>query len=105
MEETIQQVYLIGSDELEIHSDFLYEYTKYYIYKDRAECICSRFITSNKPLKIKKRQIYIKDGDHKIFKSLEWIGAPKDYIQNNDFKIIEKHARKSSKGKRHNVKD
>ena len=68
---------------------FLYEIGIYKIWKNRAECIYSKFYKFDKPLNIKKKTIYLKNKDYTILKFIDWLQAPKEYIINNNLKLIQ----------------
>lgn len=67
---------------------FLYEIGMYRIYKNRAECIYSKFYKLNKPLEIKKKTIYLKKHDYVLLKFIDWLKAPKEYISINNLKQV-----------------
>ena len=75
--------YYLNNKILGISDKFLYEVDVYRIFPDRAECINSKFIHSNKPLKIKKEIIIKRDSISKIITFLTFISAPESYVINN----------------------
>ena len=88
--------YLSGTgSKLTVTNFFLYELSIYKIYKDRFECIDSKFYSTKKPLNIKKDIQIRKLKDYKIVIYIDWIGAPEEYIKNNNFKLsISKNKKK-----------
>lgn len=76
---------------------FLYEISIYRIFKNRAECLDSKFITSSKPLKIVKNAIYKRYPNYTLAKFIDWLEAPIDYIKSNNFKLIDVRAGKRTK--------
>lgn len=75
-------------------SAFLYEVSIYKLYKNRAECWGSTFYKSNKPLIIKNKSIYFKKDNYTIGKFIDWLEAPIEFINNNNFKLIDLNERK-----------
>ena len=79
---------------------FLYEISIYRIFKDRAECLGSKFYKLKNPLNIKKKALYKRTSNCVYGKFIDWITAPEDYILNNNFKLIENvRTRKNSRNK------
>lgn len=80
---------------------FLYEISIYRIFKDRAECLGSKFYKLKKPLCIKKKSLYKRDSNCVYGKFIDWITAPEEYIINNNFKLLEnvRTNRKNSRNK------
>lgn len=79
----IQESYLSGTERIEITPYFLYEISEYYIYKDRVELINSEFKAYKHKLNLKKW--CIKNGN--VVKYISWLGAPEEYIINNNLKL------------------
>lgn len=81
--------FLSGSgNKLTITKYFLYELSIYKIYKDRVECINNKFYASNNFISIKKDTKIYSYKNFKIAIYIDWIGAPKDYIEENNFTLI-----------------
>lgn len=80
-----------------VASDFFgYEVSLYRIYKDRVELVGSRLYSSSKKLEILKEATYKREKDYILMKCIDWISAPKEYIEENNLNLIE-HGRKRRK--------
>ena len=72
----------------------------YKIWKDRAECIGSKFYVADKPLTIEKETISKKVGDYRLVKFITWLSAPLDYLMQNNFKLVtDENTRRTRKPK------
>lgn len=81
--------YLSGTgSKLSIMDSFVYELSVYKVFKDRAECLGSKYYSSPKELKIKKDSKVKKYKDFSICIYIDWIGAPKQYIIDNNLELI-----------------
>ena len=70
---------------------YIYRITKQIIYKkeNRVELDRVRYISSPTLLKLKKSQSITKiSKDIICIKDIEWIGAPRKYIEENNLKLI-----------------
>lgn len=81
-------VYHSGDVKLTVYPSFLYEVQLYLIRKDRVECVGTKFFSSDKPLKVKESQFIKMDKEITCAKYITWIGAPLDYLRNNNFKVF-----------------
>lgn len=86
-------IYQYGRSNIELLSKYLYEIDVYYISYDRAELLQSKFVSSNKELKI-KHEISIenhkrKDKGYIIQKSITLLGAPQSFMDKYGLKPIE----------------
>lgn len=79
--------YLSGTERIEIMPYFLYEISAYKIYKDRVELLYSEMKAYKDKLNIKKWSIKIKKGDYILLKCISWLGAPEEFIINNNLKL------------------
>ena len=85
---------------------FLYEVVTYKLYnakqaspaKGRAELINSKFFKSSKPLTTLGYKS-IKKPDHLLEQSIAWIGAPVQYITDNNLPIYDPKKKKNEKGR------
>ena len=48
----------------------------------------TKFFSSDKPLKVKESQFIKMDKEITCAKYITWIGAPLDYLRNNNFKVF-----------------
>lgn len=78
---------------------FAYMITIYKIWKDRAELHEVKYCKANTPLKIKKYAKYTKELDHIVGKFIDWVQAPKSYIDKNKLKIVEPYVRNRKRHK------
>lgn len=82
-------VYHSGDVKLTVFSSFLYEVQVYLIRRDRAECVGSKFYTTDKPIKVKESQFVKVNDEITCAKYITWLAAPLDYLTNNNFKVLE----------------
>lgn len=83
---------------------FLYEVVTYKLYnskpyKGRAELIDSKFFKASKPLAMLGYKA-IKKPDYLLEQSVTWIGAPMEYILDNNLPIYDPKRKKNEKGHR-----
>lgn len=85
---------------------FLYEVLTYKLFnekqakptKGRAELVNSKFFKSSKPLKLEYK--IIRKSDYSLEMSIVWIGAPMEYIRDNNLEIYDPKKKKNEKGRR-----
>jgi len=85
---------------------FLYEVVTYKLYngkqalpaKGRVELVNSKFFKSSKPLATLKYRT-IKKLDYLLEQSIVWIGAPMQYITDNNLPIYDPKIKKNEKGR------
>ena len=86
---------------------FLYEVVTYKLFnekqakpsKGRMELVNSKFFKSSKPLKLEYK--IVRNKDYSLEMSITWIGAPMDYIRDNNLPIYDpKKKTKNEKGRR-----
>lgn len=87
---TTPTIYHSGDVKLTVSSTFIYEVQLYLIYKDRAECVGSKFYSSDKPLAVKESQFVRMSDEITCAKYITWLSAPLDYLTNNNFKVLER---------------
>ena len=80
---------------------FLYEVVTYKLFnekqiKGRVELVNSKFFKSSKPLKLGYK--IKREKDYSLEMSIVWVGAPMEYIRDNDLKIYD--PKKNEKGRR-----
>ena len=78
-----------GDESLLVADSFLYEVTLYKIYPDRVELAGSRLYSSGGKLDIQKDTLYKRTKEYTLMKCIDWIAAPKDFIEENHLNIIE----------------
>lgn len=87
-------------------SAFLYEVNTYKLYnakqaapsKGRAELVNSKFFTASKPLTTLGYKA-VKNKDYLLEMSITWIGAPMEYILDNNLPIYDPKKKKNEKGR------
>lgn len=87
---TAQTIYHSGDVKLTEYPTFLYEVQLYLIRKDGAECVGSKFYTTDKPIKVRESQFIKVDDEITCAKYITWLAAPLDYLMNNNFKVLER---------------
>lgn len=98
VKKSIQNTYSNTRYKLTEYPKFLYEVSLYKIWKDRAECVGSKFYVANQPLEIKKETISKKVEDYLLVKYITWLAAPLDYLMQNNFKlVVNENARRKRK--------
>lgn len=97
-EPTIPVSYRFGENRIEPMPYFLYEVSIYKITKNMACILDSKYFKSDKLLKIKKDAEYKKVKDGTIARYIDLLGAPMEFIQENNLPIYE--LRKPSKKKK-----
>lgn len=95
---TIPVSYRFGDDRIEPMPYFLYEVSVYKITKNMACILSSKFYKSDKLLKIKNTVECKKFKDHSIVRYVDLLGAPMEFIQENNLPIYE--LKKPSKKKK-----
>lgn len=86
---TIQKNSHSGNNSLLVADSFIYEVSLYKIYKDRAELAGCQLYSSNTKITIKKETIYKRTKEFTLMKCIDWIAAPKDFIEQNNINILE----------------
>lgn len=83
--------FLTGTgDKVRPAKSFIYELSIYKIYKDRVELIESKYYSSENRLSLRKVDKIIKGKNYSLGVYIDWIGAPVEYIKNNNLKLISK---------------
>lgn len=81
---------------------FLYEVTTYKLFRDkhggRAELVNSKFFKASKPLTTLDYKA-IKTKDYLLEMTVTWIGAPMQYITDNNLSIYDPKKKKNEKGR------
>ena len=86
---TVTENYLTGTgDKISPANSFLYEISYYKVYKDRFECIGSKYISSVNRLNIKKSCKIKKNKLCNLCVYIDWVGAPIEYIKEQNFELI-----------------
>lgn len=78
---------------------FGYEVSLYKLYKDRVELVGSKLYSSPVKLTIKKETSYTKYEDCLLMKCVDWLYAPRDFIIENGFNLIEEEENNGRKSK------
>lgn len=95
---TIPVSYRFGENRIEPMPYFLYEVSVYKIAKNMAGLLDSKFFKSDKLLKIKNEVTCKKFKDYQIVRYVDLLGAPMEFIEENNLPIYE--LRKPSKKKK-----
>lgn len=96
---TIQKKSPSGIESLLVSNSFIYEISLYKIFKDRVELAGSQLYSSKEKLIISKDTLYTKEKDYILMKCIDWIAAPKNFIEENHLNITES-CRKTQKRKK-----
>lgn len=95
---TIPVSYRFGENRIEPMPYFLYEVSIYKITKNMVCILDSKYYKSDKLLTIKKKAEYKKVKDGHIARFVDFLGAPIEFIRENNLPIYE--LRKPSKKKK-----
>lgn len=87
--------YRFGTEDIEVLEYYLYEVSIYKIYKDRVETIGNKFYKTDNYIKVKSAHKKYKD--YILAKFVNLIGAPIDFINTYNLKLVEKNAKRRSK--------
>ena len=79
-------------------SAFIYEVTTYKLFRKRAELINSKFFKSSKPLTMLDYKI-IRKKDYILEQTVVWLGAPIEYIIDNNLPVFNQKKKKNEKGR------
>lgn len=90
--------YRFGDERIEPMPYFLYEVSIYKVTKNMAGILDSKLFKSNKLLNIKKDVECKKYKDYEIVRYIDLLGAPMEFIEENNLPIYE--LRKPSKKKK-----
>lgn len=82
---TNQVSYLSGNNAVSPALSFIYQISLCKIYKGRFELVGIKTYSSKEKLNIKKNAVYKREKDYILVKYIDWIGAPMEYILNNNF--------------------
>ena len=80
--------FLFGDDKIEAKSDFIYEVTLYEHSKNFIRLLDSCYYKSNKLLKLKNKIIIKRYKNRYLIKSINMIGAPLEFIKENNLKQL-----------------
>ena len=86
---TVQKNFHSGVESLLVSDSFIYEVSLYKIFKDRVELAGSQLYSNSKKITIKKETIYKRTKEFTLMKCIDWIAAPKDFIEQNNINILE----------------
>ena len=68
---------------------YTYEVNVYIINKGRTELDYSKVVQSVKPIKLKSNTSYVKKGKTIILTTIDWISAPKNFLEGCGFEPID----------------
>lgn len=95
---TIPVSYRFGENRIEPMPYFLYEVSIYKVAKNMAGLLDSKYYKSDKLLKIKNEVTCKRFKDYQIIRYIDLLGAPMEFIKENNLPIYE--LRKPSKKKK-----
>ena len=81
---TVPESFLSGTERIEVMPYFVYEISIYKLCENRAELLDSRIKVFKDKLNIKKWAKKKKFKDFIIMEYITWLGAPEEYIINNN---------------------
>jgi hypothetical protein len=81
-------IYEKNNEYVQVQDKFVYYESVYKIFKRRSELIQEQYYSSDKCIKLKKKNIVLKRKEYVIYRFLDLIAAPLEYLLNNNFKKV-----------------
>lgn len=81
-------VYVKNNEYTQVNDNFIYCETIYKFCNKRVELLEEKFYKSNKVLKLKKKNLMLKRKQYTIYRFLDLVAAPLEYLLNNNFKKV-----------------
>lgn len=101
--DNIPTTYKYKGEQVLIESNYVYEVDVYLIQKNRANILCSRTYISDKELKVKDVEIIKRGKDYNIQRFITLVGAPIEFIQENNLPIYELYKKKRNEKRKSTV--
>lgn len=83
-------IYEKDKQKVQVHNKFIYCSSVYKIWKNGASLIEEKYFTSNKPIKLKKKDLIKKEKSYTLYRFFDLEFAPENYLINNNFNLIER---------------
>lgn len=80
----LQKIYEKNSDKVRVSDKFIYCSSVYKLWSNGASLVDERYYSSSKPINLKKKQLKCKD----LFRFFELEYAPEEWLQQNNYKLI-----------------
>lgn len=81
-------IYSKNDEYIQVKDKFIYCSSIYKIYKKRVELISETYYALNKIIKLKKKDFYLKKKDYILYRFIDLVGAPLEYLLNNNYKKV-----------------
>lgn len=81
-------IYNKDSEYVKVSDRFVYVESIYILLKNRAELFSEKFYKSSKPIKLKKKDLLKKTKKYTLYRFLDLVEAPLDYLLTNKFKKV-----------------
>lgn len=82
------KIYEKENENVVVGDKFMYCSTVYRLLKGRAEMLEEKYYSSNKPIEIKKKDLKQKTKDFILFRFIDLIQAPEEYLLTNHYKKL-----------------
>ena len=81
-------IYNKDSEYVKVSDRFVYIESIYILLKNRAELFSEKFYQSSKPIKLKKKDLLKKTKKYTLYRFLDLVEAPLEYLLTNKFKKV-----------------
>ena len=81
-------IYLKNNEYVQDTNSFVYCISVYKIFQKRAELVSEKYYSSKNVLKFKKKDLKLKKKDYILHRYVDLIGAPLEYLLNNNYKKV-----------------
>lgn len=81
-------MYHKNSEYVKVSDKYVYLESIYILLKNRAELFSEKFYKSNKPIKLTKKNLLKKTKNYTLYRFLDLIEAPLEYLLTNKFKKV-----------------
>jgi hypothetical protein len=81
-------IYNKDSEYVKVSDRFVYVESIYILLKNRAELFSEKFYKSSKPIKLKKKDLLKKTKKYTLYRFLDLVEAPLEYLVTNKFKKV-----------------
>lgn len=81
-------IYLKNNEYVQDTNSFVYCISVYKIFQKRAELVSEKYYSSKNVLKFKKKDLKLKKKDYILYRYVDLIGAPLEYLLNNNYKKV-----------------
>lgn len=84
----LPKIFEKNNEKVIVSDNFLYCITIYRFCKGRAEMLEEIYYSTKEPIKINKKDLKKKTKDYNLFKFVDLVKAPQEYLLNNGFKRL-----------------